>query len=249
MSTVKTQVRPHDFRLGAPVAPGRRAQAPEAQQAIAPPDPKPQGREDPLPRRRPRAEEMVRPRRILIAEDEHLVALSLTISLSDSGYTVVGPATDGEQAVDLARRLLPDMALVDIRMPRRSGIEAAQEIFGALGIPVVIVSAHSDEPLANAAADAGVFGYVVKPASTEQLRAALTVAWSRFCEHVESERATEDLRRRLEERKTIEQAKWILVERCDFSEAKALEELRGRARDSRRTMLEVALELLSTQEK
>jgi response regulator NasT len=192
---------------------------------------------------------MVRPRRILVAEDEHLVALSLTMSLSDAGYTVVGPATDGEQAVDLARRLLPDMALLDIRMPRRSGIEAAQEIFGALGIPVVIVSAHSDEPLANAAADAGVFGYVVKPASTEQLRAALTVAWGRFCEHVESERATEDLRRRLDERKTIEQAKWVLVEQYDISESRALEELRDRARDARRTMLDIAVEVLHTPRK
>jgi response regulator NasT len=189
---------------------------------------------------------MARPRRVLVAEDEHLVALSLTMSLTDAGYTVVGPATDGDQAVDLARRLLPDLALLDIRMPGRSGIEAAQEIFGALGIPVVIVSAHSDEPLTNAAADAGVFGYVVKPASTEQLRAALTVAWSRFCEHAESERATEDLRRRLEERRTIEQAKWILVEQNDLSEPAALEELRRRARNARRTMLETALEILAS---
>jgi AmiR/NasT family two-component response regulator len=206
----------------------------------------PPGHHDPdsFPRRRLRAEEMVRPRRILIAEDEHLVALSLSLSLTDAGYTIIGPATDGEQAVELARRMLPDMALLDIRMPRRSGIEAAHEIFGALGIPVVIVSAHSDAPLANAAADAGVFGYIVKPASTEQLRAALTVAWGRFCEYAESERATEELRRRLEERRTIEQAKWMLVERHDISESQALEELRSRARGARRPMIDVAIEIL-----
>jgi two-component system, response regulator PdtaR len=248
MTSVQNLTGDRGPRMSGWSAPGR-VQAPEARPAPREHAQRDKQESAPFPRRRARAEEMVRPRRILIAEDEHLVAVSLTVSLSDAGYTVVGPAMDGEQAVDLARRLLPDMALLDIRMPRRSGIEAAQEIFGALGIPVVIVSAHSDEPLANAAADAGVFGYVVKPASTEQLRAALTVAWSRFCEHVESERASDDLRRRLEERKTIEQAKWVLVERHDFSEAKALEELRNRARDARRTMLEVAMEVLSTQDK
>ena len=245
MSTITKLIGPHDFRFQGPT-PGRAAHAQAAEPAPGKDPSNYTRKEAALPRRGARTEDMIRPRRVLIAEDEHLVALSLTMSLTDAGYTVVGPATDGEQAVDLARRLLPDMALLDIRMPRRSGIEAAQEIFGGLGIPVVIVSAHSDEPLANAAADAGVFGYLVKPASTEQLRAALTVAWSRFCEHVESERATEDLRRRLEERRTIEQAKWILVEQNDLSEPAALEELRRRARNSRRTMLETALEILAT---
>jgi response regulator NasT len=219
----------------------------EASLLRQPAAPEPHARRDPepFPRRKLRSDDMVRPRRILVAEDEHLVALALTISLSDAGYIVIGPATDGEHAVTLARRLLPDMALLDIRMPRRSGIDAAQEIFGALGIPVVIVSAHSDAPLANAAADAGVFGYVVKPASTEQLRAALTVAWGRYCEFLESEKATEDLRRRLEERRTIEQAKWALVEKHELTESQALEALRNKARDSRRTILDTALDILN----
>jgi response regulator NasT len=166
------------------------------------------------------------------------------MSLSDAGYTVIGPAPDRQAAVELARRLLPDMALMDIRMPRRNGIDAAQELFGGLGIPVVIVSAHSDAPQTNAAADAGVFGYLIKPASTEQLRAALTVAWSRVSEFVESERSTEDLRRRLAERKTIEEAKWALVEKRDMTESEALDLIRARARDSRRSMLDVAMEIL-----
>ena len=230
-----------------PAAPGRAAEAHDVGLPASRLDAVPHARKEaePFPRRRLHAEDMVRPRRILIAEDEHLVALSLSLSLTDAGYTIIGPAVDGEQAVELARRMLPDMALLDIRMPRRSGIDAAQEIFGALGIPVVIVSAHSDAPLANAAADAGVFGYVVKPASSEQLRAALTIAWGRFCEFAESERATQELRRRLEERRTIEQAKWILVEKYGISESQALEEVRDRARNQRRTMIDTALDILS----
>src|SRR5262245_10400489 len=84
------------------------------------------------------------PSKILIADDEHLVATGLAVNLRELGYTVVGPASDGEEAVELCRKYEPDMALLDIRMPRKDGLAAAEVIFRQLGIPVMIFSAYSD---------------------------------------------------------------------------------------------------------
>lgn len=187
---------------------------------------------------------LAQPRRILVADDEHLVAMSLVLSLAELGFTVVGPAADGIQAVQLARIALPDLALLDIRMPRRDGIQAAKEIFGELAIPVVIVSAYSDPDEIAGAGGAGVFGYLVKPVTTDQLRAAIVVAWDRFNQVLSVEQENSDLRRRLEERKIIERAKWALVEGRALTEPAAMETLRERARDSRRPMAEVAAEVL-----
>jgi response regulator NasT len=189
------------------------------------------------------------PRRILVADDEHLVATSLSISLGQLGYVTVGPASDGERAVQLARVGLPDMALLDIRMPRRDGVSAAAELFTELAIPVIIVSAYSDAGQVAGAADAGVFGYLVKPTTTEQLRAAIEIAWGRFCHLLTTQRENSDLRRKLEERKVIERAKWALVESMSITEPEAMDKLRQRARDSRRPMVEVALELLKERER
>src|SRR5262245_16657947 len=93
-----------------------------------------------------------RPHRVLVAEDEHLVATDLTLMLADLGYTVL-MATDGEEAVQTARTAAPDIALLDIRMPRRDGLSAAREIFTQMTIPVVMLSAYSDGSEVAAAQD------------------------------------------------------------------------------------------------
>ncbi len=184
------------------------------------------------------------PRHILVADDEHLVATSITLSLSELGYVTVGPASDGDQAAQLARIALPDMALLDIRMPKRDGLDVAAEIFRDLAIPVVIISAYSDPGQVRSASEAGVFGYLVKPVSTEQLRAAIEIAWGRFTQLLSTQQENSDLKRRLEERKVIERAKWALVEKLSITEPEAINLLRTRARDARRTLIDVANEVL-----
>jgi response regulator NasT len=184
--------------------------------------------------------------RILVAEDEHLVAADLTARLADMGFTVVGPVTDGEAAAAAARAALPDLALLDIRMPKRSGLEVAKEIFSELLIPVVLLSAYSDAASVADASAAGVFGYVVKPASNDQLRVAIDVAWSRFLDLRNQRTHGDDLARRLEERKLVEQAKWILVSSKGLSEPDAMKHLQKAARDSRRKLTEVAKEIIGS---
>lgn len=191
---------------------------------------------------------VTRPVRILVAEDEHLVAADLAVSLRDLGYEVIGPASDGETALRLAQTEAPDLALLDIRMPRRDGLSVAREIFGEHGVPVVILSAYSDAEYVNTAQTIGVFGYVIKPATSGQLRASIDIAWSRHL-HARSEQAeSADLRRRLEERRVIEQAKWVLVQRKGITESEAMQTLQRHARASRRKMIDIARQLLDANE-
>jgi len=132
------------------------------------------------------------PRRVLVAEDEHLVAVHLIKSLEQLGIEVIGPAANGEAALNLARQQRPDLAILDIRMPKRNGIDAARTLWRELGIPVVVLTAYSDERYIQAAAEAGVFGYLLKPAMLEDLRAALAVAWARYREAPRGDQAEDN---------------------------------------------------------
>ncbi len=189
-----------------------------------------------------------KPARILVAEDEHLVAADLTLKLSDLGFTVVGPVADGQAAMDLCQNADPDLAILDIRMPGTDGLSAAERIFGSLGIPVMIVSAYSDPNDVQRAAQVGVFGYLVKPVTVDQLRVTIDVSWQKFIEHALQNNENQTLRKRLEDRKLIEQAKWILVQERNLSEPDALQLLRKHARDSRKPVADIARSLIESKQ-
>jgi len=182
-----------------------------------------------------------RPGRILVADDEHMVALGLKSQLHELGFAVVGPVADGEATVALARAERPDMVLLDIRMPRLDGIAAGEIISRQLGIPVIIVSAFSDkEYLDSCTKRFRTYGYLLKPVSLDDLRVTIEVAWSRFLETADSHNEIERLKTRLEQRKVIEQAKWILVKKKGISEPEAMKTLQRQARNNRRTLIDVA---------
>lgn len=187
---------------------------------------------------------VARLRRILIADDEHLVVEGLTRNLSDLNYEVTASCKNGEEAVECCRSNRPDMVLLDIQMPRMNGLDAAKIIYGEMGIPVIIISAFSDSEYLRIGADVGVFGYLLKPVTRDDLEAAMTIAWARFIEHRTAREEIVQLNRRLEERKTIERAKWILVERLGITEDAAMRRLQKQARDNRRTLADVAKSIL-----
>lgn len=187
-----------------------------------------------------------RPERILIAEDEHLVATELVLMLADMKYTVVGPATDGMAALQLAHKALPDLALLDVRMPRKDGLAVAEQLFKELAIPTVILSAYADAEYVEAARRGGVFAYLVKPVGEGQLRAAIETAWQRYAEQMETLAEVQDLRRRLEERRIVEQAKWKLVSEQQMGEPEALRLLQQTARDNRIALAVVAQTVIDT---
>ncbi|MCH9722212.1 MAG: response regulator, partial [Actinomycetia bacterium] len=94
-------------------------------------------------------------RRVLIAEDEALIRMDLAEMLREEGYAVVGEAGDGQQAVDLAESLRPDLVIMDVKMPRRDGIDAAAEIAAKRIAPIVVLTAFSQRDLVEKARDAG----------------------------------------------------------------------------------------------
>lgn len=187
------------------------------------------------------------PHKILIADDEHLVASGLAVNLRELGYEVVGPATDGEEAIELCRLNQPDMALLDIKMPKKDGLQAAEVLYRRMGIPVMIFSAYSDPEYITSGTRVGVFGYLLKPVTADQMRVGISVAWGRFLDHITQNSEITTLKERLEHRKIIEQAKWIIVKRKGVDEPEAMRLLQKQARNNRRTLVDVAQSVLENE--
>jgi len=184
------------------------------------------------------------PSTILIADDEHLVATGLASALRELGFDVCGPVADGDKAIALCQKEQPDLALLDIRMPRMDGLSAANVIYPQLGIPVIIVSAYSDQEYVQSGGRVGVFGYLLKPVTKEQLRAGIAIAWGRFRRTAEQDAEIMSLKKRLENRKVIEEAKWIIVSRTGISEPDAMRLLQRQARNNRRPLIDVARDVI-----
>lgn len=180
------------------------------------------------------------PERILVVDDELLVAQGIIATLKALGFEIVGPCKNGEEAIETCRAHRPDIVLMDIQMPVMDGMQAAQVIFPELDIPVVMLTAYSDNTYLRNCVAAGVFGFLLKPASAEQLSAGLTVAWERFLDHVAQRSQIIDLKQRLDDRRLIEQAKWIIVKRKNISEPDAMKLLQKQSRSSRKTIAAVA---------
>ncbi|HIA72684.1 MAG TPA: response regulator [Phycisphaerales bacterium] len=180
------------------------------------------------------------PQKILVADDELLVVQGIIGLLKTLGFEIIGPCKNGEEAIALVREDRPDMALLDIQMPIMDGMQAAQIIFHEYDIPVVMLTAYSDDTFLRNSIAAGVFGYLLKPASKEQLSAGLSVAWKRYLDHVDQRSKIVDLRQRLDDRKLIEQAKWIIVKRKSISEPEAMQLLQKQSRSSRKSIASVA---------
>lgn len=187
-----------------------------------------------------------RPRRVVVAEDEALIRLDLVEMLREEGYDVVGEAGDGQTAVDLAVELKPDFIIMDVKMPRRDGIDAASEIAAKRIAPVVILTAFSQRELVERARDAGAMAYLVKPFSVTDLIPAVELAASRFKEISALEKEVSDLTGRLETRKLIERAKGVLMESQNLSEPEAFSWIQRAAMDRRSSMKAVAEVVLET---
>jgi len=187
-----------------------------------------------------------KPRRVVVAEDEVLIRLDLVEMLREEGYDVVGEAGDGQQAVELAEALRPDLVIMDVKMPRRDGIDAASEIASKRIAPVVILTAFSQRELVERARDAGAMAYLVKPFSKADLVPAVELAASRFTEISLLEREVANLSDRLEARKLIERAKGLLMQSQGLAEPEAFKWIQRAAMDRRTTMKAVAEVVVET---
>ena len=181
-----------------------------------------------------------KPRRVLVAEDEALIRLDLAEMLREEGYDVVGEAGDGQEAVDMAEELRPDLVIMDVKMPRRDGIDAASEIASKRIAPIVVLTAFSQRDLVERARDAGAMAYLVKPFNVTDLIPAIEVAVSRFGEITALETEVANLSDRLETRKLVERAKGLLQSKHQMTESEAFKWIQRAAMDRRTTMRRVA---------
>jgi two-component system, response regulator PdtaR len=185
------------------------------------------------------------PRRVLIAEDEALIRLDLKEMLEETGYEVVGEAADGQQAIDLADSLRPDLVILDVKMPGLDGISAAEQIVANEAAPVIMLTAFSQRELAERAAEAGAMAYLVKPFNKSDLVPAIEVAISRHQQFRALRAEISDLAERLETRKLVDRAKGKLQTEQAMSEPDAFRWIQKASMDRRCTMRAVAEAVLA----
>jgi response regulator NasT len=185
----------------------------------------------------------LKPARILVAEDEALIRLDLVEMLTEAGYEVVAQAANGVQAIALAKEFLPDLAILDVKMPELDGISAAEQIIEIA--PVLMLTAFSQKELVERARDAGVMAYVVKPFNIDDLTPAIEIAISRHLQMRSLREEVLDLHERLETRKVIDRAKGILMAALALSEPEAFSWIQRAAMDRRINMKAVAEAVIS----
>jgi two-component system, response regulator PdtaR len=185
------------------------------------------------------------PIRVLIAEDEALIRLDLKEMLEEEGYSVVAEVGDGQQAVDQAKELRPDLVILDIQMPELDGLAAAEQIASARIAPVIVLTAFSQRELVERARDAGAMAYLVKPFSKNDLVPAIEVARARFTEMQTLDGEVRTLEERLETRKVVEKAKGVLMAQQGLTEAQAFRFIQQKAMNERTSMKVLAEQILA----
>ncbi len=186
--------------------------------------------------------------RVLIAEDDSLLAQVLSAQIEGLGLTVVGVASEGAEAVTLAETLAPDLLLLDLGLPKKHGLEAAREILSRRFFPVIAVTGQAGRDLVERAAEIGVFAYLVKPFKEHDLEAAITLAFAQFSRIKLLQEEVGSLNEALEARKLVERAKGILMDRFRLSESDAMRRLQQEARNRNLKMAEIARSLVTAQE-
>lgn len=180
--------------------------------------------------------------RILIADDESIIRMGLKSILEGKGHSVLA-AVNGREAIQMAERHHPDLAILDIRMPYTDGLEAARTMARKYPLPILILTAYSEQDLIEKASDLPIHGYLIKPVQPEALEAAIAVAVKRFDEQRAQAQLSAKLAQQLEARKTIDRAKGVLMQ-GGLTEAEAYSTIQNRARQSRQSLVLAAEQIL-----
>jgi response regulator NasT len=183
--------------------------------------------------------------RILVAEDEFLIGMSLKAQLENLGYEVVAVAENGVRAVELARALAPDLAILDIKMPVMDGLTAAKQILDERPLPILLLTAYSDDEYINKAVEVGASGYLVKPVTEADLMPAIRLAAARFHELQLLAEEVGNLTKALETRKLVEQAKGILMQRLKLTEAEAFRRIQTQSQNDNKPMADIAKAIIT----
>jgi two-component system, response regulator PdtaR len=186
--------------------------------------------------------------RVLVAEDDPLIALGLCERLRSLGHEPIGPASDGVQAIEMARAGLPDLYLFDIEMPSCDGLEAAAQLTAeGLRRPVVVVTGVDDASLIERSVASGVSAYLTKPVDSRELQAAIELAAARHTEFQALEAEVDRTQQALEDRKLVERAKGLLMSALNLSEPDAFRRLQLTARERNLRLADVAGRIVEQQ--
>jgi len=186
--------------------------------------------------------------KVLIADDERPVAAGLQGQLEALGYDVVAVVDDGQRAIEVCRRTLPDVVMMDIEMPGLDGLSAARQIAQHPGTPVIILTAHGHPNLVDQAVQDGVIQYLLKPVTSPSLHAAIQTAVARTRDIKSLRDSVQALELTLRERKLIERAKGILMTRRSLSEPEAFRFLQRQSQDRRMPMAKLAESIVQADE-
>jgi len=187
--------------------------------------------------------------RILIAEDDPVIALALAERVRSLGHEPLGPVGDGEQAVAEAAATGPDLYLFDVEMPKLDGLAAAAELTAlGLGRPVVVITGVDDRGLIEQSVATGAGAYLTKPVDTRELEAAISLAAARHAELEGVQAELAQTKQTLEERKIIERAKGLLMKALGLAEPDAFRRLQLAARERNLRLVDVARVIVEQQD-
>ena len=188
-------------------------------------------------------------KRVIVADDEGLIAMDIAEMLAEAGYEVVGIANNGAEAIELGVKLRPDVFVLDIKMPVMDGLTAAQKIAAQNLGPVVILTAFAENSLLQEAGKSGVYGYILKPVEEMALQAGITIALDRYREKEELKADKYQAEQELKARKVVEKAKGLLIARYGWDEDVAFAKLRDLAMKKGWKMEKVATKIIAEIEK
>lgn len=183
--------------------------------------------------------------RIVIADNESIIRMDIREMLEEAGHSVVGEASDGLQAIELAKKQHPDLVIMDIKMPEMDGISAAKVISAKKLAPVLLLTAYSQKEIVEKAKESGVLAYLVKPVKENNLFPAMEIAISRFQEFMELEKELEDVKGSLETRKILDRAKGILMDAYQLTEQEAYRRIQQYSMSKRKSIRDVAEAIIS----
>ncbi len=178
--------------------------------------------------------------KIVIADNESIIRMDLKEMLEEAGHEVIGESYNGAKAVELTRRLRPDLVIMDIKMPEMDGITASRIISDEKIAPVILLTAFSQKEIVAKAKDSGVLAYLVKPIKQSSLFPAIEIALSRFNEIKQLESDLDDIKNSLEMRKILDRAKGILMDAYNLSESEAYRRIQKYSMAKRKSIKEVA---------
>ncbi len=183
--------------------------------------------------------------RAVIADDEVLIRMYIREILENNGYEIAGEAEDGMDAVTVCREQRPDFVIMDINMPVMTGLEAARVIREeSLAGFVVVLTAYRDKEIAEQAVDLDVMGYVVKPVDEDTLIPAVRIAEKKYLQLEEIRQEYNKTKETLSDRKYVDRAKGLIMERRNMTEKEAFSYIRKLSMDKGKTMAETAKILL-----